>query len=406
MAERKIKVLWVSDGVVPTGFSRVAHSLISRFPKEKYEIVMLGINYWGDPHDYPFKIYPAGISHTGDIYGLGKLSIIIKKEKPDIVFILNDIWIIKRYLKEIKELLTEKEAPPKPKVVVYFPVDGLRHDPEWYEEMDIVDRTVVYTEFGKEVASTAAPDIKYDIIPHGLDTEVFFKVAPTRREVRDKYFVEIPNREVLVDSFMVLNANRNQPRKKPDITIEAFSMFAKDKPANVHLYLHMGIKDSYIDLIKFIKYYNLEDRILFTSKKIGAQMVSDKKLNMIYNICDVGLNTGIGEGWGLVNMEHAVTGAPQIVGNHTVNYEFYNDCGLLVEPVAHVTTEFATQGSLIRPEDVAKKLELLYNDRELLDELGRKSVAKFTSPAFSWGTVAGMWDKLFTEVMDGNNISK
>jgi D-inositol-3-phosphate glycosyltransferase len=41
----------------------------------------------------------------------------------------------------------------------------------------------------------------------------------------------------------VLNANRNQPRKRIDITLRGFALFAVDKPETVQLYLHMGSED-------------------------------------------------------------------------------------------------------------------------------------------------------------------
>lgn len=42
----------------------------------------------------------------------------------------------------------------------------------------------------------------------------------------------------LADSFLVLNANRNQKRKRIDITLKAFAALARDKPENVKLLLH------------------------------------------------------------------------------------------------------------------------------------------------------------------------
>jgi len=41
--------------------------------------------------------------------------------------------------------------------------------------------------------------------------------------------------------------------------------------------------------------------------------LDDRELNLLYNACDVGLNTASSEGWGMVSFEHAATGAAQIV---------------------------------------------------------------------------------------------
>jgi hypothetical protein len=47
----------------------------------------------------------------------------------------------------------------------------------------------------------------------------------------------------------VFNGNRNQFRKRIDITISAFAEFAKDKP-DAMLYLHMGTKDQGWDVMQ------------------------------------------------------------------------------------------------------------------------------------------------------------
>ena len=41
--------------------------------------------------------------------------------------------------------------------------------------------------------------------------------------------------------------------------------------------------------------------------------LNDEGINQIYNMCDIGLNTSDGEGFGLCQLEHLYTGAPQIV---------------------------------------------------------------------------------------------
>jgi D-inositol-3-phosphate glycosyltransferase len=392
---RKTRILWISDAVTPTGFSRVAHSIIGNLPKDKYDVAMLGINYWGDPHNFKLRIYPASIG--GDVYGLERMEEVINFENPDIIFILNDIWIIKEYLKRLKTMF--KDSTNRPKIIVYFPVDGEHHDPDWYSEFDIVDRGVVYSEFGLKVASYAKMNYRFDIIPHGVDSSTFFRLDKDRRLLKEKFFSKMDRKELLIDSFIILNANRNQPRKRVEITMEGFSLFAKNKPENVQLYLHMGVLDAHIDIYKFTKWYGIEDRLLITSREYGVQHVLDSKLNWIYNICDVGVNTSLGEGWGLVNIEHAVTGAPQVVPNNSVQPELYGDCGLLTPTVAKLTTEFGTIGYLVRAEDVAENLEKLYNDKDLYKSLAEKSVNKFTSPKFTWELISKQWDKLFDEVV-------
>ncbi len=92
----KAKVVWISDGCVSTGFARVAHSIHKHLPDE-YEIHHLAVNYRGDP--YPAARYPAYPAMTGgDILGIGRVKSLLEFVKPDLVFILNDAWVITQYL--------------------------------------------------------------------------------------------------------------------------------------------------------------------------------------------------------------------------------------------------------------------------------------------------------------------
>jgi glycosyltransferase involved in cell wall biosynthesis len=53
---------------------------------------------------------------------------------------------------------------------------------------------------------------------------------------------------------------------------------------------------------------------------------------------------------------------------------------------------------------VANAMQKLYEDKELYNELSQKNIDKFSAPEFSWKESAKLWDKLFTEVKNGNNI--
>ena len=195
--------------------------------------------------------------------------------------------------------------------------------------------------------------------------------------------------------FIIL---RNQPRKRIDLTIRAFKLFSEDKPSNVKLYLHMGVVDSHINVSKMVKRLGIDRRLLVTNLRTGVQNIPIDKLNLIYNATDVGLNTGLGEGWSLTNIEHTVTGAPQVVGDHSALQELYYDCGLLV-PITtdYVLDNIMTTGKLVTPEDVAEKLNDLYYNQDLYNSLSERAIKKFTSEEYSWQNIANRWAKIFEE---------
>ena len=136
---------------------------------------MLGINYYGDPHSFPVKVYPA--ASKGHVYGFNRIKEFADKDF-DMIFILNDLWIINEYLREIKENF--KKIPP---VVTYMPMDSTMPDRSWFEHFDIVSAACVYTQFGYDTVKEMYPDLDLTIVPHGIDTKTFYKFADKTKAV-------------------------------------------------------------------------------------------------------------------------------------------------------------------------------------------------------------------------------
>ena len=62
-------------------------------------------------------------------------------------------------------------------------------------------------------------------------------------------------------------------------------------------------------------------------------LITDEAINHVYNACDVGINTSNGEGFGLCQIEHLATGAPQVVfdvGDYRAFLD--NESGVFVTP--------------------------------------------------------------------------
>jgi len=390
--ESKLKGIICADLIVSTGFSRVAHGIFDEVSKY-HDITGIGVNYRGDPHQCRFPVFPAFVG--GDLYGIKRLADILNSQDFDFLFILNDVWVINMYLEYIKKEV-KKELP---KIYIYFPVDAEEHSKKWYQNFDIVTKSFTYTEFGKKVVKKVNPNIDIGIMPHGTDTESFYKKFEKKADAKRNLFKEQlqklgdPN-----ELFVILNGNRNQPRKRLDISMEGFSLFARDKPSTVKYYSHAGVVDASMDLIELSERYKIDDRLILTSINRGVQSVPISYLNDIYNASDIGLNTSMGEGWGLVNTEHACTGAPQIVPDHSACTELFHDCGLLMDTVTTYTFDNSmVVGKLVTPYEVADKLQILYDDRKLLTELGEKGRQKFTQEKYKWNIIAEQWKKIFED---------
>ncbi len=407
MSERPAVVV-VGDAVAPTGFARVLHSILRRL-SDRYDFHHLGINYGGQPHDFPWQIYPA--DGGGDLHGVKRVRQLVEKVRPRLVFLLNDPWILGGYLEAIRGCRAGV------RVIAYAPVDAGPLEAELVAPLVELDHLVLYTRYGRDQMAASAAQLRHlrpdaaafpqlSVLPHGVDCDLFQPLAgppppgapgdfsASRAAARRALFSD----PALHDAWIVLNANRNQPRKRIDATIKGFALFARDKPAGVRLYLHMGMVDCGWNVVALARRHGIEDRLILTAEEHFLPAVADPLLNQIYNACDVGINTSLGEGWGLVNLEHAATGAAQVVPRHSACAEIWDGAAELVDPVASLTMEgLLTEGQLVGPDGVAAALERLYADP---DHLRRQSAAAYqvaTRPDFRWDDVAGRWDQLFRQ---------
>lgn len=401
-------ILAVGDAIAATGFSRVMCTILGHLSSE-YDIHHLGINYFGDPHDKGWNIYPASVG--GDLQGINRLNPLVKKVRPDLIFILNDIWVLADYMKQLNEL------KPECKIIMYCPIDSGPIEPSIPEKLEGITRFVVYTGFAKAVVEEALaslkesrPDFSFpeiEVIPHGVDTSVFYPYSkgaygeissPGRQRAIKSLFGDDPD---YVNSFILLNANRNQPRKRIDITIKGFALFAENKPDNVKLHLHMGVDDAGWNVIQLARRHKIDKRLILTTGGSNIPSVPDSQLNDIYNASVVGINTSIAEGWGLVSFEHAATGAAQIVPNHSACKELWQGAALMLEPVMSLTTEqILTEGKYVSPDGVAQALELLYQDPDLLMGMSKAAHENALDPRYQWDAIARRWHELFQNTLN------
>jgi glycosyltransferase involved in cell wall biosynthesis len=274
-----------------------------------------------------------------------------------------------------------------------------------------VDRFVTYTRFGKSQIEQAVAAVKrrcpgfafppVEVIPHGLDARVFRPLEADPRASRQRALRTILGGDPRAEgAFIVLNANRNQPRKRIDVTIKGFSLFAENKPDNVLLYLHMGLEDAGWNVLRLAERCRVADRLLLSTPERNLPGIPLDQLNVTYNAAAVGLNTSLGEGWGLVSFEHGATRAAQVVPRHSACSELWQDSALLVEPVTTLTErQILAEGHLVSPEGVAEALERLYEDPALLAGLSEAAYRNATRPEYRWAAIARRWNGIFRELL-------
>jgi len=399
------RILIIGDAVAPTGFARVIRSIFTPL-RNDFELHQLATRYDGQAHDYSWQLYRAAKGKS--VYGYDQIVPLVERIKPTLVFLLYDIPFQVPYLKELRK------TSPQPRVVMYSPVESGPIAPEITHELAGVSRYVMYTDYGRREIATSLelvrqqePGFEFphlEVIPHGVDTDRFFplgeddgEAVPARRKTA-RQALRLGDPEHL-NAFIVLNANRNMPRKRIDLTIEGFAEFARDKPANVKLYLHMATQDTGWNVVALARRHGIYDRLIMTRADNIAPAFPDQQLNLLYNACDVGITTTTGEGWGMVNFEHAATRAAQIVPRHTSLTDLWQGAAEFVEPVTKLTYPGnLTDGHYVAAGGVAAALERLYRDREYRQTLAEGAYRNATRSEFNWNRIASRWKQLFLEV--------
>lgn len=137
-----------------------------------------------------------------------------------------------------------------------------------------------------------------------------------------------------------------------------------------------------------------------TAQTPNPPAVEVELLNTIYNAVDVGVNTCKGEGWGLVNFEHAACRVAQVVPDHTSCKEIFEGYGKLIR-CDHVDVDVNFAREMPCPSDahLAEILAELYESPEELLQTAEKCYQRATDVAFQWDTVAAEFHKVFQEVL-------
>jgi len=390
----KPKLLWSGDLAAMTGFGRVGGALLPRL-RDQYEIVVLASNWHGSPvpEQQMFRMHPASNRFQLDPFGVDRIREVVELEQPDIICTLNDPWIVSAQYQRIQDLHQQKKF----KFCGYLTMDSYNwlggidsHINDW-------DALITFTEFGAYEFIKAGIRKPITVIPHGLDVENFYPID--KKEARKK--LNLPD-----DVFVVLNGNRNQPRKRIDITISGFAKFAVNKP-DARLYLHLGLIDQGWDVLALFgremqkQGLDPNSRIIMTANTPNPPNVSVEMLNTIYNAADVGINTCRGGGWELVNFENAACRVAQIVPDHTSTKEIFEGYGKLIK-TEHVETDTNFSREMHNPSDahLAELLTELYENPQERLETAERCYQRVTDAAFQWDTVAAEFHKVFQEVLD------
>jgi D-inositol-3-phosphate glycosyltransferase len=378
---------WHVDG---TGFTRVLRALVPFFCRH-FRVTWMGVGYQGEPRELaPGVLLRPTNLNGGDLMGAYAARLEWEALAPDAVFALNDPWYLAHYSREIASRLGS--IP----MVGYLPLDGDFVDSRVVDELTGFSALFTYTRHAasqlRGALRACGNDTPVGVAGHGVDLSAF-RPAPAARQsgfapetrmqlARDLFGLDEP-------SWVVLNASRPDPRKRIDISIDGFARFVRERPANVRLCLHQALSNAQFvePLRQQADALGLAGRILWWPPQHAP--LDDNDLCALYNACAAGLNTSLGEGFGLVSFEHAATGVPQLVPAHPALSELWGDAAVCLGPVRKVTTDHSPfMMGEVTPEQVSDGLERIYNDDAEYRRLSHLALERSSADDLRWEPVA------------------
>jgi glycosyltransferase involved in cell wall biosynthesis len=388
---------------LPLGYSKISNIITNYLAnQQRVRVYHLGVSNFEGQQVERF-IHPGitlidaiklsrRLKNSDELYGVDVIDHVIERIKPHVFIIYTDCIVTCRLFNEL--FAYRQRHPGQTRFVCYL---DLVYSYQKSRYLNFIgqqaDHIFVFSKYWKEnMVAMGIPDSKLSIFAHGINRSIYMRVD--REEARR--FMGFGK-----DDFVVLNTNRNSYRKAHDIGIRAFVMFLKmaDYPRGAKYFVNLECRAG-LD-------YSLEDVIETECCRLGApydlvvnhhilsfpnetrSKVSDQAINVLYNACDIGINTCIGEGFGLCNAEHASVDRPQVVTNVGGLRDIFAPFPImLVDPVAVITVpnkqdDHNGDAHICKAEDFAQRIHHLYTHPEEREELGRR-VGEHIRQTYDW----------------------
>ncbi len=395
------------------GYSKVVYELTRRLAQDHAGEVTMGLfGFQGLQTDKPVRApLPAQVmvhdAHKHEEprrqgFGLEQVPDVVERFQPDVCVVYNDVVVITEVIKQ----LVKSPRRAAFKIVVYLDQVYAQTRKMFIQVLnEHADAVIAFTPAWEDCIreqGLTAPALFH--LPHGYDDQTYFPIP--RKLARD--YLQLSGSK---EDFVVLNLNRNQPRKRWDTCLKALAEVLHRRPgAPIKLLVATEMVGSW-DLVEVYE-RELKKRGIALQKGMEhlivldtPQRLGDSDVNVLYNVADVGINTCDGEGFGLCNFEQALVGVPQIVPRLGGFVEYLDDsCALMVDPVLAYyvdgTRDAACgEAQLCDYRDFAEAILRYYDDRTLVRTHGQRARERIVrSGKYTWAAVARRFCDIIAKV--------
>ena len=325
-----------------TGYSKVVYNLLGQLATLSPQVKTYHFGFQRHPSHSSIRTVPKGvISYDAaanedpkeEGFGFNKINEYLEMINPDIVMIYNDPLIIHRFIESMK--FDKEKSTYKLWLYIDQVYEGIAKP--LIESMNKnAHRIYCFTPYWADIYSKYGPFPDIRVLENAVDTTLFSKTPEgARSSVRSS--MNLPSNAVLM-----INVNRNSQRKRHDLAIMGFTELITRDPSKPYYYMVVtglnGQQGAYHDIHRIftmelnrrgVDPNDFAKRLMLVDT--SAKALPDSAINELYNAADIGVNTSDGEGFGLCQIEHLYTGAPQLVTDIGTYRSFMDEtvCGFV-----------------------------------------------------------------------------
>jgi glycosyltransferase involved in cell wall biosynthesis len=381
-----------------TGYSKVTHHMITELAKypelDIYHFAFQNFVKVQQSNRIPpsnvnvFDPFPHETNKEEQGFGFSQLPAYIQQVRPDFIMIYNDTSIIHRFLDEIDKVLTPEEKT-KYKMIIYLDQVYILQKPDYLQRIDkAADIYFAFTDYWRTILRDQGIQKPIHVLRHGFDPAVFKPID--RQEARTRH--NIPH-----NMFLLLNLNRNTPRKHHDIVVQAFAELVArhpTKPMGLLVTCDGGQQGGY-PIVEIFQRELLQRGLQLQYHQHKLMMATnpmtwdDSIINDLYAMSDIGITGADGEGFGLCQFEAMGIGIPQVVPYIGGFRDFCipNETALCVQPKLSVYLPLSQsviggKVEIIDYKDLALAAEDYLMDSDMRERHGKAAMEKVLT--YTW----------------------
>jgi len=374
--KHKLGILWLSVSPhVRSGYGQVTKNICFRLHDRGWPVVIVA--YYGLHDGGMLKLggCPVLPIHNGDRgYGQKSVPYYIKSFGLDLPILFSDFWRFEWF-------------PKLENSTFYGPIDHSEYGIQHVKTLKAYDEFITISKFGQEEARRYGRFTK--MIPHGVNTNVF---RPLNKSKCREYFNFRDDKFII---GIVAANNDPEPRKGWDKMFMGFKIFLDNHPelkkkVFIFAYTKPQTKQGF-DLPGLAQSIGINKDVFFPDKMTHLVGLPESEMAMLFNAFDILMNCSRREGFGIPILEAQSCGVPVIGTNFSSMPELIKGHGWLVKSKDWMYTPLNGKSAVPDENDIAKKLEKAYFERELRERYGKLS-RKFAM-RYDWDLlIKNLWE--------------